>query len=60
MYQQPKKMSTKKKIELVILIFIALWLALFAINYVRYSESKSLYAATASSYSFCLASNSSL
>ena len=42
MYQQPKKMSTKKKVELICLIAIALWLALFAINYVRYTESKSL------------------
>lgn len=42
MYQQPKKMSTKKKIELGVLIFIALWLVLFAFNYVRYNDSKSL------------------
>lgn len=42
MYQQPKKMSTKKKIELICLIAIALWLVLFAINYVRFTESKAL------------------
>ena len=42
MYQQPKKMSTKKKIELAVLIFIAAWLALFAVNYVRYNDSKPL------------------
>lgn len=43
MYQQKKKMSTKKIIELCILVFIALWLVLFGINYVRYTESKPLY-----------------
>ncbi len=42
MYQQKKKMGTKKIIELGVLICIALWLALFAVNYVRYTESKSL------------------
>ena len=40
MYQQPKKMSTKKMIELLILLCIAVWLALFAVNYVRYNDSK--------------------
>lgn len=40
MYSEPKKMSSKKKIELLVLIIIALWLVLFAINYVRFADSK--------------------
>ena len=40
MYSEPKKMTNKKKIELLILVIIALWLVLFAINYVRFADSK--------------------
>ena len=40
MYSEPKKMSSKKKIELLILVIIALWLVFFAINYVRFADSK--------------------
>lgn len=43
MYSQPKKMSTKRKIEILILVVIVLWLLLFAFNYVRYTESKPLF-----------------
>ena len=42
MYQQKKKMNPKKMIEIGILIFIAIWLVVFGINYVRYTESKPL------------------
>ena len=42
MYQQKKKMSPKKMLEIGILIFIAIWLVVFGINYVRYTESKPL------------------
>ena len=38
MYSEPKKMSSKKKIELLILVLIALWLVFFAINYVRFAD----------------------
>ena len=52
MYQQPKKMTTKKKIELIVLICIVVWLALFAINYTRYSDSKSLIFALHSTHKY--------
>ena len=42
MYQQKKKMSSKKKIELTVLVLLVLWFALLGINYVRYSDSKPL------------------
>lgn len=42
MYSQPKKMTTKKKIELLVLAVIVIWFIVFAINYVRYNDSKSL------------------
>lgn len=42
MYTEPVKITKKKKIELIVLIVVALWFVLFAINYVRYSQGKSL------------------
>ena len=42
MYQQKKKMSSKKKIELTVLVLLVLWFALLGIYYVRYSDSKPL------------------
>ena len=43
MYTEPIKLTKKKKIELIILIVVALWLVLFGINYFRYSQGKSLF-----------------
>lgn len=40
MYHVPQKMSTKKKIELVVLICLILWGILFIVNYVRYTDGK--------------------
>lgn len=40
MYEAPKKMDLKKKIELGILLVAIFWGVLFVINYMRYSDSK--------------------
>lgn len=40
MYEAPKKMTQKKKIELLILVLLIIWGILFIINYMRYTESK--------------------
>ena len=40
MYHVPQKMSTKKKIELVVLILLIIWGILFIINYLRYTDAK--------------------
>lgn len=40
MYQTPKKMSTKKMVELVVLIAMILWGILFIVNYLRYTDGK--------------------
>ncbi len=40
MYQQPVKMTKKKKIELIVLICIAIWFIIFGINYIRYTQAK--------------------
>ncbi len=42
MYQEPIKLSNKKKIEIAILIIAILWGILFIFNYVRYTHSKPL------------------
>ncbi len=42
MYTEPPKMSKSKKIELLGLIIIMIWLLLFIFNYVRFTQSKSL------------------
>ena len=42
MYQKPPMMSKKKRIELIILVCIIIWVIIFMINYFRYSDSKSL------------------
>lgn len=42
MYQEPVKLSMKKKIEIVLLIVAILWGILFIINYVRYTHSEPL------------------
>lgn len=40
MYQTPKKMSTQKMVELVVLIAMILWGILFIVNYLRYTDGK--------------------
>lgn len=45
MYEEPKKMSKNKKIELILLIALILWGLLFLVNYIRYTQSKSLFLA---------------
>lgn len=40
MYEEPKKMSKSKKIEITILIILLLYGALFLLNYLRYTKSK--------------------
>lgn len=42
MYDAPKKMDKKKKIELVIALFLILWVLAFAIDYYRYTKSEPL------------------
>ena len=42
MYQEPVKLSKKKKIEILLLILAILWGILFIINYVRYTHSQPL------------------
>lgn len=43
MYNEPPKMSQSKKIELILLIVAMAWLLLFIFNYVRFTQSKSLF-----------------
>lgn len=45
MYTEPPKMTKSKKIELLCLILAMLWLLLFIINYVRFTQSNSLFLA---------------
>lgn len=45
MYEEPKKLSKSKRIELVLLIAAILWGILFIFNYVRYTHSKPLFLA---------------
>lgn len=45
MYQEPQKMSSKKKIELAVLLILIFWGILFIFNYVRYTQSKPLFLA---------------
>ena len=42
MYQEPNKLSSKKKIEITVLIIAILWGLLFIVNYLRYTDSKPL------------------
>ncbi len=45
MYQEPVKLTSKKKIEIVLLIIAILWGFLFIANYIRYTQSKPLFLA---------------
>ncbi len=40
MYDAPKKMDKKKKIELAVLIFLIIWGVIFTVNYVLYTKSE--------------------
>lgn len=40
MYETPKKLEPKKKIELILMLIAIFWGILFIINYVRYTSSK--------------------
>lgn len=42
MYDAPKKMDKKKKIELVIVVLLIFWVLAFAIDYYRYTKSEPL------------------
>lgn len=45
MYEEPTKLTKNKKIELIVLIVLIIWGLLFIVNYVRYTQSKSLFLA---------------
>lgn len=43
MYQEPVKITKKKKIEVIILLLILIWLILFILNYFRYTNGQPLF-----------------
>lgn len=52
MYETPKKMDLRKKIELGVLLFLIFWGILFIINYVRFSNSKPLILAISAKHEY--------